>query len=180
MSLHPIPFETLAALWAGELASEDADSIEAHLFSCDECAATAHQLDRLLGTLYELIPPVLSRPHVERLVAKGTRVKELQITQPTGNEAVFTPDLDLIVFALHADMAGADRVDVEMHDAAGTPHLRFYHVPFDVTRGEVLVACQRHYEAYDSLLGAGRFKVFAYTAGQRREVGSFAIKHVWS
>jgi hypothetical protein len=180
MSLHPIPFETLTALWAGELAPEEADSVEVHLFSCDACAAAAQQLDRLLGTLYELIPPVLSRAHVERLVANGVRVKELQITRPTGNEAVFTPELDVFVFALHADMAGAERVDVEIHDTAGTPHMQFAHVPFDASRGEVLVACQRHYEAYDTLLSDGRFKVFAYAAGQRREIGSFAIRHVWS
>ena len=176
---HPIPFETLVALWARELPTDEADAIEAHLFACDECAATAAGLDHLFGTLLATIPPVLTRPLVDRLAAQGLHIKELVVTQPTGNEAVFTADLDLYVFALRADVADAERVDVEITDAAGTPRLQFMHVPFDVSRGEVLVACQRHYQAYDSLLSAGQFKVYAHVAGKRREAGAFSIKHIW-
>lgn len=175
---HPIPFETLVALWAGELAPDIAVPIEEHLFSCDECSTSSTQLGHLLSGLRDVIPPVISHAHKERLVAAGLRVKELVIASPTA-EAEFGSDLDLYIFALQAPVADAERVDLELWDEKGTPQAQFLAVPFDASRGEVLVACQRHYQAFNELLGAGAFRLFAHKDGERRQVGCFSIKHIW-
>ena len=69
-----------------------------------------------------------------------------------------------------------------LYDAAGAtpaelgPVLAIEGAPWDAERGEVLVACQRHY-----MMGHARalmtFRVYAEIAGTRREVGEYVVDH---
>jgi hypothetical protein len=173
----PIPFETLVGLWTGEAA--DADRVEDHLFTCDDCAAAAAQLDRLAGALCELVPPVVSRSQRERYEARGLKILDVAFEPGAHGEAFFAPELDLVVFALRGDLGNAQRVDVEIADG-GIVLFQFLHVPFDAARGEVLVACQQHFRAYQAnASGDPEFRVFAHEGGTRRQVASYVIKHVW-
>jgi len=172
----PVPFETLVALWAREL--DDGDAVEEHLFACERCAATVAQLDRLLGGMLELIPPVVSHAQRDHLVQRGLTLQEQTFRPGDRGEAFFAPELDVYVFRLRADLATAQRVDLEI----GTTSIRFEfeHVPFDAARGEVLVACQQHFKAFQQPNEPDPvFRVYVYEAGTRREVGSYTIKHVW-
>lgn len=176
----PIPFETLVALWAGELAVDVAEAVEDHLFACDECAARAERLDRPIAALREQVPPVLSRPQRDQLAARGLKILEMAFEPGARGEAVFALELDLLVFALHGELAGASRVDLEIADATGQVRFEHQHVPFDAERGEVLVACQQHYRAYSAMYeGDPEFRLIAHEAGRRRQVGAYVIKHVW-
>lgn len=172
----PIAFETLVDLWTGDLA--DADRVEDHLFSCDDCAASSAQLDRLLGTMLEVVPPVLTPALRERLEARGMKIRDMAFESGARDEAFFAADLDLLVFALKADLTSAQRVDLEIRDATGTVHLAFMQVPFDAKRGEVLVACQQHYRDLP-VDGDPEFRIYAVEDGTRREAGSYVIKHIW-
>ena len=67
-------FPTLTALWAGELAESEAATIDEHLFGCDPCAAATERLAKVVATLREQLPFVISRAHRERLEAAGTRI----------------------------------------------------------------------------------------------------------
>ena len=67
MSACP-PYATLVALWAGELEESEAAAIDEHLFGCDLCAAATEGLARVVGTLREKLPFVISRAHRERQV----------------------------------------------------------------------------------------------------------------
>jgi hypothetical protein len=181
MSVHPIAFETLVALWAGELAGAELDTVEEHLFACDSCAAASDQIARLVGGMREMISPVLTRAQVDVLVAGGVRVCEMPIDQPAGHVARFTPDIDLFVFAMRADLTGAERVDIELLDPHGTVHVQLLNVPFDASRGEVLVACKRHYASYESRVSdTPSFRIVATAAGIPRNVAQYAIKHIFS
>lgn len=172
----PIPFETLVELWTGELV--DAERVEDHLFACDECAAASAQLDRLLGSLLDQVPPVVTRELRDRLERRGLKIHELEFTAGARGEAFFAADLDLLVFALRAELANAERVDLEIADATGHVHFAFLYVPFDASRGEVLVACQQHYRHYPHTRDP-EFRIYAVEAGTRRQVGAYVIKHVW-
>jgi hypothetical protein len=172
----PIPFETLVDLWAGELA--DPERVEEHLFECDDCAASSARLDRLLGSLIELVPPVLTRPLRDRLEQRGLKMREIPFEAGARGEAVFDLDLDLLVFALRADLANAQRVDLEVLDSTGKLQFAFAHVPFDAARGEVLIACQQHFRHYPGD-DDPEFRVYAVDSGGRRRVGSYVIRHVW-
>ena len=174
--------ETLVALWAGELDAAEAAAVDEHLFGCDSCARATERLAKLVGTLREKLPFVISHARRERLEATGTRiyVTDLEpIRDPTSRRSArFKADVDLLVIALHGDLSHADRVDVEIASPTGEPRYVLEDVPFDRQTGEVLIACQRHYEG---MFPAGDpiFSVQAVEAGRRRAVGEYVVTHVW-
>jgi anti-sigma factor RsiW len=49
-------YETLVALWAGELDEAEAAAVDEHLFVCDACAAATERLAKVVGTLREKLP----------------------------------------------------------------------------------------------------------------------------
>ena len=65
-------FETLVALWAGDLDESEAMSIDEHVFGCDACTAASTRLAQLVGGLRETIPFVISHAHRDRLVSPPT------------------------------------------------------------------------------------------------------------
>src|SRR5689334_18379854 len=144
------PFEQLTALWTGELEEPEASAIDEHAFICDSCSAATVDLAGIVGKLRGRLPFVISRTHHDRLVAGGTRIHITNAIptvdrRPT-TSARFTPEVDLLVFALQADVKEADRVDVEIASATGANRHVLEDVPFDREKGEVLIAWQRHYE----------------------------------
>lgn len=175
----PIPFETLVALWCGDLAPESADPVEEHLFSCDECAAASDRLGKLVAGLRQFIPPVISHAHRDRLAAAGLRLRHTPVASGIDAEAHFAPDVDLLIHVLEADLTGAERVDVELLDPQGVSRLQFAHVPFDGQTGEVLIACQRHYEHEGALGSDPVFQVNVYQGGVRRQAGRYFVRHHW-
>ena len=65
-------------------------------------------------------------------------------------------------------------------NAAGHVVIDQLHVPFDAKRGEVLVACQRHFRVFQEMhAGDPVFRVFASEGSTRRLLSSYTIKHVW-
>lgn len=175
-------YETLVDLWAGELDEQAAEAVDEHLFGCEACAAETARLAGVVGTLREKIPFVISRAHRERLVAAGMRVQVTEVDRSTpplaSATARFAANVDLLVFALRADVSDADRVDVELASPTGTPRYLVEDVPFDRKAGEVLIACQRHYEGMFPD-GDPIFTVHAVQAGERRTVGDYVVEHVW-
>lgn len=174
---EPTPFETLVALWTGELTAERALEVEEHLFTCDHCAAASDRLAALVAGLREAIPPVISHAQRDRLVAQGTRVRHTPVRLGVSATAVFASDVDLLVHVLAADLSRADRVDVELVTPDGVSRMAFEHVPFDASAGEILIACQRHYQGM--FPAEPFFRVHAVEAGERRRVGDYRVHHVW-
>jgi hypothetical protein len=175
----PIPFPTLVALWSGELPEVDAEAAEAHLFSCDSCAEASDRLGRLVAGLREFIPPVISHHLRDRLAARGLRLRHTPVASGVDTDAHFTADVDLLVHVLKGDLARAEQVDLEVLDTAGVSHLLFPHIPFDARSGEVLIACQRHYEHMTEPAGDPVFRVHAVEGGARRQVGTYFVRHHW-
>jgi hypothetical protein len=175
-------YEKLIALWAGELDDSEAAAVDEHAFACDSCAAVMDRLAKIVSALREKIPFVISHAHRNRLVTAGTRVHVTNVDptlDPTERKSArFTPDVDLLVFALRGDVSKADRVDVEIASPTGDPRYVLEDVPFDRKTGEVLIACQRHFEG---MFPAGDpiFSVRAVEAGKGRTVGDYVVTHVW-
>lgn len=176
----PIPFDTLVALWASELSIESSDAVETHLFSCDLCATTSHHLGELITGLRGLVPPVISHHLRDRLVAEGLRLRHTQVHAGMEAAARFTADLDLLVHVLRGDLSHADRVDIEVLDETKqVTYFHFQHVPFDAQAGEVLIACQRHFEHMSDVPGDPVFRISAFETGTRRHVGDYVVRHQW-
>lgn len=172
---QPLAFETLVALWAGELDDVTAAHAEAHLFACDACAAASERLAFLIDGLRAWLPPVISHAHRDRLRTAGVRVVDTVVEPGVRAHARFAPDVDLLVHVLRADVARAERVDLELVTPTGATFLELPHVPFDRARGEVLIACQRHYEQFPE----PTFRVHVIEGGARRHAGDFVVEHVW-
>jgi hypothetical protein len=173
----PIPFETLVELWTGELAEDQAGAIEEHVFSCDTCAALSARLARLTTRLRELIPPVISQAHKERLEKGGLRI---HVTPALAGELVhvrFSADRDLLVHALRGDFTAVDRVDLEVGTDDDPPRIHVTAAPFDAARGEVLIACQRHYQELGDLV---YFQMHVVKDGVRQPAGRYRVHHEWS
>jgi hypothetical protein len=173
----PIPFETLVAWIAGDLPESVGASVEEHIFSCDSCAAASERTARLAGGLRETIPWVISRRQYDRLVGGGTRILVTPVEPGRTPRARFTPEVDLLVHALRGDFSRAERIDVDIFSPDRTKHVLLEHVPFDRASGEVLVACQRHYEGLFD--GDPIFEVYTIERTHRKPIGEYDVQHVW-
>ena len=178
--LTPVAFETLVALWAGDLLAEESDTVEAHLFSCDVCATASDRLARIVAGVRGLIPPVISHAQRDRLLAEGMRLRHTLVDPESSAEAYFAPDVDLLVHVLKGNFSGAERVDVELLDPEGVSRLQLAHVPFDAQAGEVLIACQRHYQFDGALTGDPVFEVHVHEGGRQRESVRYFVRHIWA
>jgi hypothetical protein len=175
-------YPAIVALWAGEFEEAEAAAVDEHLFGCDACAAATERLAKVVGAMREKLPFVISHAHRVRLEGAGTRIAVTGV-EPTLDPTLrpmarFKPDVDLLVFALRGDVSSADRVDVEIASPTGEPRYVLEDVPFDRQTGEVLIACQRHYEGMFPAGDPG-FSVHAVQAGKRRAVGEYVVTHVW-
>jgi hypothetical protein len=175
----PTPFPTLVALWSGDLPPDAAEALEEHLFSCDACADASERLGKLVSGLREVIPPVISHAHRDRLAAGGQRLRHTPVQSGVDTDAHFTSDVDLLIHVLKGDLADADRVDLEVRDDQDVPFFHFPNVPFDGRSGEVLVACQRHFEHMTAPAGDPVFLVHAVEGGVSRQVGRYVVRHHW-
>jgi anti-sigma factor RsiW len=172
----PVAFETLVALWCRELDDVSAAHVEEHLFACDPCAAASDRIGNLIEGVRHALPPVISHAHLERLLGDGKQIVRTVVEPGIAAHARFAPGVDLLVHVLRAPISGAERVDVDLMSADGTPRIPFEHVPFDRARGEVLIACQRHYEEFPF---EPVYRVHAVEGGVRRPLGDYVVHHVW-
>lgn len=173
----PIPAETFHALFAHELDEAEGDAIAEHAFGCEPCGREFERSARLAEGLREVIPFVISHAQRDRLAAAGTRVHVTPVELGTSPTALFAADVDLLVHALRMNLAGTDRVDVDVFGPNGEPGALLENVPFDVRSGEVLIACQRHFEGM--FPGDPIFRVHAFAAGAKRTIGDFVVVHAW-
>jgi anti-sigma factor RsiW len=174
----PTPFETLVSWWLGDLPETEAAALEEHLFACDACSAASARLGSFVAGLREWVPPVISHAHRDRLAAAGKRIQLTPVDAGVDARFRFAPELDLGVHVLRGDFARAERVDVEVSAPGYDWRVVIEQVPFDRAAGEVLVACQRHYE--HMFTGDPVFEVFAVTEGERRRVGLYHVAHEWA
>ncbi len=174
----PVPFDTLVAWWTRELDDAESARVEEHVFECDACAESVASLARLASGIREHIPPILSGAQRDRLLAAGSRIRFTPVEAGVDARAVFDHEVDLLVHVLHADLSRAGRVDVEIADPEGKGDpIVCINVPFEADKGEVLIACQRHYQ---HLHARGPiFRLYAFEGSERRHVGDFFVEHVW-
>jgi hypothetical protein len=172
----PVPAERLLDYFLGELSAEDEDQVEAHIFACAPCAAEADKLAGLAAAIQRAIPPILTRSRFEALDSAGV-VSQVNRMRPGDVAHVFFPPTGkALVFRLEgADLAQAQRLDVGVRTPSGEAVGRFDDVPFDASRGEVFVACQRHFaESYPRDLV---FSLEVVSGDERRRVAEYTVLH---
>jgi hypothetical protein len=147
----PISSERLVAYWADDLDVAEIAAIDEHVFACDACARESERLGHIAQIMRTRTPPIVTRADVEALRAKGLVVRENEFRPGVRATATFQQGDDILIHRLVGiDLEGAERVDVVVRSESGGPIANDMFVPFDVARGEVLIACQRHFQAMGS------------------------------
>lgn len=138
--------DRIADYLAGFLDAADEAELEEHLFSCRDCSIEAEPLFALTAATRQAVPAIISPEHFEALEGEG-RITQVNSMSPGQRADVLYPeDGKLLVHRLGGvDLSGVIRVDVELADLEGRRLVLYEDIPFDPVRGEVFVACQRHY-----------------------------------
>ncbi len=168
--------DRIADYLAGFLDAHEGEELEEHLFSCRACAIDAEPLFGLTAAIRQAVPPVITAERFEALEREG-RITQVNSMSPGQLQEARYPEAGkLLVHRLGgADLSGLLRVDVELVDLDGRPLVRFDDVPFDAARGEVLVACQRHFA--DLFPNDGVFRIEAVHGDRREEVSRYTVLH---
>jgi hypothetical protein len=97
----------------------------------------------------------------------------------TRREAIFQPGVDILIHRLYGlDLARAERVQLSVRvESTGDVLFEEHFAPFDRERGEVLVACQRH---FSSLPPDIAFDVRAHDPSGRVSLTTFTVPHRFS
>jgi hypothetical protein len=141
----PIPHEHLVRYWARDLAAEEVDAIDEHLFGCSVCFEASARLAALAQALTEAIPPIALGRDLALAEARGIRQASNDFQPGAPKEAWLRPGTDLLVHRLLAQLDDVEQVSVDIALPNGTPLLSFVDVPFERSSGAVLVACRRHF-----------------------------------
>jgi hypothetical protein len=168
--------ERLVEYAAGLLEEPGSEELEAHLFSCRACALEAEKLFALGAAVRAAVPPVLSVELYRRLSEEGRVAAVNPMSPGETSEVRYPPRESLLVHRLGgSDLTRVRRVDVALFDAEGSFLVRFDDVPFDAERGEILVACQRHFaDVYPPDID---FRVEMLTAERERCETRYTVLH---
>jgi hypothetical protein len=141
----PISDETLLEYWAGELASDEADRIEAHLFACGDCAKRLEAVASIGTGLASLVrrgrvSGIVSRALVNRMQRDGVYVRQYALASGETVPCTVFPGDDLVVASLRADFSGVQAVTLSVTGPDSSPMSELDDVPVSRSEGEVLWA----------------------------------------
>jgi hypothetical protein len=181
---EPIEDEALVDWWAGERLPGTRE-LEAHLLGCGPCSARADELQRMAegiaallraGELSVVVVPAV----VDRLRRDGLRVREYAVPAGGGVQCTITPDDDLLLARLGAELLGVTRLDL-VSRIEGAQEVRLTELPFDPRASELLlvppVSAIRARPDF-----VERMTLVAVSAeGRERVVGRYEFRHTaWS
>ncbi len=135
---------TIADHWFGDLPAEELNAVEEHLLGCEACSARLEELVRLRDGVHALVrtgalPVVVGRSFVAIAHRDGLRVREYAAAPGERVLCTVTPDDDLVIAHLRADLRGSPTVDLvaEMEDGRV---VRAPDIPVDHDTNEVVIA----------------------------------------
>jgi hypothetical protein len=171
--------EQLVAYWANDLDAAERDAVEEHLFACDSCLASAERVAQIAQAFRMSLPPVISVPELEVLRSKGLSIVENAFEAGKRQTVAFEPGVDLLIHHLGGlNLDGAERVQVTVRNESGGPVLfEEMFAPFDRERGEVLIACQRHFASYPPDVV---FDVRVHRSGAVPELATYIVPHLFA
>ena len=146
----PIDDARLVAYWANDLPPDEQATVEEHLFACDGCFQAAERIAKVAQAFRASLPPIISAADLAALRAQEVRHVENTFVAGQRQPVVFAPGIDMLIHHLGGlDLADAERVEVIVRNESGAVVMTEEpFAPFDRERGEVLIACQRHFSAF--------------------------------
>jgi len=139
----PLDDGTILEWWTGEIPAAACRSVEEHLLACDGCSGRlrfVQQLAEGIGSLLRggELPAVVVPAVVERLRRDGRRIREYSVGAGGAVQCTVSPQDDLLLARLRADLRGVARLDIVSRLDDG-PERRLADLPFDSEGGELLL-----------------------------------------
>jgi hypothetical protein len=120
----PIAFADVVDYWAGDLAPDEEERVEEHVFACAECArelAAAEALARDIKSVARegRLISVVTDSILNRLAADGVRIRTFTLEGEDVVPCAVWADDDLIVARIRADLAEVESVTIVTRQASG-------------------------------------------------------------
>jgi hypothetical protein len=130
--LNHLNLVTLAEYWLGN--AQD-NALEEHLLSCSECSAELEWIARVAKGITAVarrgnLGWVATPEFLARLIHEGLRVRSYAPPITGGVQCTVTPEDDLLMGCLRADLSKVPRLDIILTGGAGEPRGRLEDVPF--------------------------------------------------
>jgi len=177
----PIDAAVLADYWLAELPPAEESLVEEHLFACEPCSRDLQSVMDLAQGIRTLarqgnLGMIVTQEFLNRLIRGGLRAREYSAQAGGTVECTVTPQDDLLIGRLAADLSGVQKLDLSLCDPSGAERLRFRDIPFRAAPGEVLlnypIGLARQ-SGPDVLV----MKLFAFTAHGERLLAEYTFNH---
>jgi hypothetical protein len=181
----PIDAAVLTDYWLGALPGDEEQSVEEHLFGCDECGARLRDAMELVDGVRRLASGgntqmVVSDAYLRRAAEAGLRIREYSVAPGGSVPCTVTEDDDLIIGRLAADVTGRGRVDISLCDGGGVEIARLQDIPVRAGSGSVnWQASAAFLKAAPSMTLIARLLAFD-AAGAETLLGEYTFQHTRS
>lgn len=174
----PLAWSRLVDYWAGDLDVAASEDVEEHVFGCAACAAESARVAEITEALRAELPVVLSAEQVGELRARGLVVEENPVVPGTRRTVEFRKGVDILLHRLQGlQLTDAQSVRVTVRtESTGQVITEDHFAPFDRTRGEVVIACQRHFSEMPPDI---TFDVSAEDSAGRVSRATYYVPHVF-
>ncbi|HEY6147890.1 MAG TPA: hypothetical protein VIZ69_09335 [Thermoanaerobaculia bacterium] len=184
---NPIDAGILADYWIGALpgGGPEEESVEEHLFDCDECGDRLRDVIALAEGVRALaregsLRMVVSEAFLRSAAEDGLRIREYAPPPGGGVQCTVTAEDDLLISRLAADLSGAARVDLCICDENGVVKARMADIPVHSEAGGITFQ-----EDIAMVKAAPTHKMIARLvavdpAGSERLLGEYTFNHTRS
>ena len=164
----------LVEYWASEVGDP---GLEDHLFECEACTLEMERIQRIVSVFRDALPPVISSDQLVELRATGLVIEDNAFVPGETKQVTFGANLDLLVHRLTGlSLADAERVGVSIRSESGVVMHDDPFAAFDRDRGEVLIACQKHFAAFPHDIA---IDVRVYRAASEVQLATYSIPHIF-
>jgi hypothetical protein len=177
---RPLELGTLVDYWFEDAEPREQERVEEHLMECEACSGRLRALLALGEGVRRAahdgaFQVVVTAAFLETAAREGLRTREYH-APPGGRVAcTVTPEDDLLVARLQADLTGVSRLDVVSRFEGG-PEVRLEDVPVSPAAGELILA-----QAMPAVRALGqaviRMRLVAREGGGERLLGEYTFAH---
>lgn len=178
-----LAFDALLDYWFGDSDGATTEAADEHLMQCDACGRALDELVALGQGIRDAwhagtVGGVFSAGFVQRLAARGSKVREYRVAPGGSVNCTVAPGDELLVSHLALPpLQGVQRLDLHVVDSLDPGVRRELHdIPFDPQAGELLfvvkIAAIRPRPAHTM-----RATLLAVDVASVREVGRYAFNH---
>ncbi len=177
----PIEWPALLAYWQGELDAASEARSEEHLLGCAACSRRLEAFAALADGVRTLtragaVHAVVSDAFVQRLRARGVRVREYRVPCNGSVNCTIAPQDEVMISRLEAPLSGIRRLDVMEIDSEGRRLARLEDVPFSTA--SVGVTLTQPVDWLRALPASSmRVRLLAVDAHGERVVGEYTFNH---